>query len=131
MRCPLGSQHCPHLHTHTCARCLRVCWLPASPSFCLPVCLPACSYAEIYNEEITDLLAPGGSSLQIRDGDAHRGVYVEDLSDHAAVNGGWVGGWVAYGVASDTQLVGWRVNCLCAAFSAAHSVSPTRCYGCS
>ena len=53
----------------------------------VPACLPACSYAQIYNEEITDLLAPGGSGLQIRDGDTHRGVYVEDLSDHAAVNG--------------------------------------------
>lgn len=64
--------------------------------------LPACSYAEIYNEEITDLLAPGGSGLQIRDGDAHRGVYVEDLSDHAAVNGGWMAGGI--------QLVGWCLH---------------------
>ena len=71
-----------------------------------------CSYLELYNEEITDLLASstatpaaavaqlaqgGGGGLQIRDGDAHRrGIYVEGLSLHAAVNGavggmGWVG----------------------------------------
>ena len=49
---------------------------------------------EVDYEEITDLLAPGGSGLQIRDGDAHRGVYVEDLSDHAAVNGGWMAGGI-------------------------------------
>jgi hypothetical protein len=84
--------------------------------------LPACSYAEIYNEEITDLLAPGGSGLQIRDGDAHRGVYVEDLSDHAAVNGGWMAGGI--------QLVGW-VPALATAFTASHPVSPTGCRGCS
>ncbi|KAL4451341.1 hypothetical protein ABPG77_009413 [Micractinium sp. CCAP 211/92] len=45
-----------------------------------------CCYAEIYNEEITDLLNPGGSGLAIRDGDAHRGVFVEHLSEHVAVN---------------------------------------------
>ena len=65
---------------------------------------PPHSYLELYNEEITDLLASSGSAsaapqgaqaqggLQIRDGDAHRrGIYVEGLSLHAAVNGA-VGG---------------------------------------
>lgn len=46
----------------------------------------SCSFLEIYNEEITDLLAPG-PALQIRDGDVKRGVYVQDLSEHNVLNG--------------------------------------------
>lgn len=53
----------------------------------LPPSPPSASYAEIYNEEITDLLCPGGGGLAIRDGDAHRGVFVENLTEHVAVNG--------------------------------------------
>ncbi|KAL6784692.1 hypothetical protein ACKKBF_B02815 [Auxenochlorella protothecoides x Auxenochlorella symbiontica] len=45
----------------------------------------SCSFLEIYNEEITDLLAPG-PALQIRDGDVKRGVYVQDLSEHNVLN---------------------------------------------
>lgn len=48
---------------------------------------PPHSYCECYNEEITDLLAPAATGLAIRDGDQHRGVYVEGLSEHVAVNG--------------------------------------------
>ena len=68
---------------------------PPPPRATLPLSFPTCprSYCEIYNEEITDLLAPASSGLQIRDGDPHRGVYVEDLSEHVAVNGGsWAAG---------------------------------------
>jgi hypothetical protein len=43
----------------------------------------------VYGEEVSDLLAPGSSGLQIRDGDQHQGIYVEGLSEHAVVNGGW------------------------------------------
>ena len=60
--------------------------------------LPACSYAEIYNEEITDLLAPGGSGLQIRDGDAHRGcMWRTCRTTQPSTVGGWLGGfsWLA------------------------------------
>jgi hypothetical protein len=43
----------------------------------------------VYNEELSDLLAPaGGPALQIRDGDQHVGVYVDGLSEHTVVNGG-------------------------------------------
>jgi len=41
-----------------------------------------CSYLEIYKEQITDLLEPGSSNLQIRE-DINRGVYVERLSEHS------------------------------------------------
>jgi predicted phage tail protein len=41
----------------------------------------------VYGEEVTDLLAPGASGLQIRDGDQHQGIYVEGLSEHVVVNG--------------------------------------------
>jgi len=39
-----------------------------------------CSFLEIYKEQITDLLEPGSSGLQIRE-DMNRGVYVERLSE--------------------------------------------------
>lgn len=49
------------------------------------------SYCEVYNEELSDLLAAPGAraagGLAIREGDAHRGVYVEGLTEHVAVNG--------------------------------------------
>ncbi|KAL4857579.1 Kinesin-like protein KIN-12E [Chlorella vulgaris] len=45
-----------------------------------------CYNCEVYGEEVTDLLAPGASGLQIRDGDQHQGIYVEGLSEHVVVN---------------------------------------------
>ncbi|CAE8607779.1 unnamed protein product, partial [Polarella glacialis] len=41
-----------------------------------------CSYLEIYKEQITDLLEPGSSNLQVRE-DINRGIYVERLSEHS------------------------------------------------
>lgn len=40
-----------------------------------------CSFLEIYNEEIMDLLDPAMTGLQIRTGDATKGVYVQGLSE--------------------------------------------------
>ena len=48
-----------------------------------------CSFLEIYNEEITDLLDPSASGFQIRDGDTARGVYVQGLSEKEVLNGAW------------------------------------------
>ncbi|EFN50818.1 hypothetical protein CHLNCDRAFT_59403 [Chlorella variabilis] len=45
-----------------------------------------CYACEVYNEELSDLLAPGASGLQIRDGDQHQGVFVEGLTEHVVVN---------------------------------------------
>ena len=45
-----------------------------------------CSFLQIYNEAITDLLAPGAGSLQLRE-DTRRGSYVEGLSEHVVLNG--------------------------------------------
>eukprot|EP00931_Biecheleriopsis_adriatica_P116389 TRINITY_DN9202_c0_g1_i2.p1 TRINITY_DN9202_c0_g1~~TRINITY_DN9202_c0_g1_i2.p1 ORF type:complete len:1757 (-),score=362.44 TRINITY_DN9202_c0_g1_i2:85-5355(-) len=42
-----------------------------------------CSYLEIYKEQITDLLEPSSSNLQVRE-DINRGIYVERLSEHSA-----------------------------------------------
>ncbi|XP_024518825.1 kinesin-like protein KIN-12E [Selaginella moellendorffii] len=39
-----------------------------------------CSFLEIYNEQITDLLEPSSTNLQVRE-DARKGVYVESLSE--------------------------------------------------
>ena len=39
-----------------------------------------CSFLEIYNEAISDLLAPGAANLAVRE-DLRRGVYVEGLSE--------------------------------------------------
>lgn len=41
-----------------------------------------CSFLEIYNEQITDLLEPSSSNLQIRE-DSKKGVYVENLTETA------------------------------------------------
>lgn len=41
-----------------------------------------CSYLEIYKEQITDLLEPGSTNLQVRE-DINRGIYVERLSEHS------------------------------------------------
>jgi kinesin family protein 15 len=46
---------------------------------------------EIYNEVITDLLAPSATNLQIRE-DIKAGCYVEGLSEEIVQNGGWEGG---------------------------------------
>ena len=45
-----------------------------------------CSFLEIYNESITDLLHPASSNLQIRE-DTRRGCYVEGLSEEIVLNG--------------------------------------------
>ncbi|CAK9206146.1 unnamed protein product [Sphagnum troendelagicum] len=42
--------------------------------------LTKCSFLEIYNEQITDLLEPSSTNLQMRE-DARKGVYVENLSE--------------------------------------------------
>ncbi|KAI9113846.1 hypothetical protein K1719_015097 [Acacia pycnantha] len=41
-----------------------------------------CSFLEIYNEQITDLLEPSSTNLQLRE-DTKKGVYVENLSEHS------------------------------------------------
>lgn len=41
-----------------------------------------CSFLEIYNEQVTDLLEPSSTMMQIRE-DANRGVYVEGLREEA------------------------------------------------
>ncbi|KAK9289237.1 hypothetical protein L1049_017711 [Liquidambar formosana] len=40
-----------------------------------------CSFLEIYNEQITDLLEPSSTNLQLRE-DLKKGVYVENLSEY-------------------------------------------------
>ncbi|CAN1806259.1 Kinesin-like protein KIN-12C [Linum perenne] len=40
-----------------------------------------CSFLEIYNEQITDLLEPSATNLQLRE-DSSKGVYVENLTEH-------------------------------------------------
>ncbi|KAL2464463.1 Phragmoplast orienting kinesin-1 [Forsythia ovata] len=40
-----------------------------------------CSFLEIYNEQITDLLEPSSSNLQLRE-DLKKGVYVENLTEY-------------------------------------------------
>ena len=45
-----------------------------------------CSFLEIYNENITDLLSPSEAHLQIRE-DAARGVYVENLCEEKVSSG--------------------------------------------
>ncbi|OVA13546.1 Kinesin [Macleaya cordata] len=40
-----------------------------------------CSFLEIYNEQITDLLEPSSTNLQLRE-DARKGVYVENLKEY-------------------------------------------------
>ena len=44
-----------------------------------------CSYLEIYNEQIMDLLSTTGSMLQVRE-DLKKGVYVEGLTEEGAAN---------------------------------------------
>ncbi|XP_073118814.1 kinesin-like protein KIN-12C isoform X2 [Henckelia pumila] len=41
-----------------------------------------CSFLEIYNEQITDLLEPLSTNLQLRE-DSKKGVYVENLTEHS------------------------------------------------
>ncbi|BAT77004.1 hypothetical protein VIGAN_01508300 [Vigna angularis var. angularis] len=41
-----------------------------------------CSFLEIYNEQITDLLMPSSTNLQLRE-DLKKGVYVENLTEHS------------------------------------------------
>ncbi|PON64835.1 Kinesin-like protein [Parasponia andersonii] len=44
-----------------------------------------CSFLEIYNEQITDLLEPSSTNLQLRE-DLKKGVYVENLTEYNAKN---------------------------------------------
>ncbi|KAJ4955937.1 hypothetical protein NE237_012720 [Protea cynaroides] len=43
-----------------------------------------CSFLEIYNEQITDLLEPSSTNLQLRE-DMKKGVYVENLTEHEVI----------------------------------------------
>ena len=45
-----------------------------------------CSFLQIYNEQVSDLLQPTDKPLALRN-DAKNGVYVEDLSEEVVVNG--------------------------------------------
>lgn len=45
-----------------------------------------CSFLEIYNENITDLLKPSSGSLNLRE-DMKRGCYVEGLTEQIVLNG--------------------------------------------
>ncbi len=45
-----------------------------------------CSFLEIYNDDIMDLLDPTMTSLQIRTGDSKRGAYVQGLSERKVHN---------------------------------------------
>ena len=44
--------------------------------------LVKCSYLEIYNEQIMDLLEPSQVNLQVRE-DINKGVYIESLCEEA------------------------------------------------
>ena len=44
-----------------------------------------CSFLEIYNEVLTDLLNPEATHLQIRE-DVKHGIYVEHLSEHVVAS---------------------------------------------
>ncbi|XP_050372198.1 kinesin-like protein KIN-12C [Argentina anserina] len=44
-----------------------------------------CSFLEIYNEQITDLLEPSSTNLQLRE-DMKKGVYVENLTEYNVTN---------------------------------------------
>lgn len=46
-----------------------------------------CSFLEIYNETLTDLLSPSDTNLLIRE-DLKHGVYVENLSELVVDSGG-------------------------------------------
>lgn len=43
---------------------------------------------QIYNEQLLDLLNPGGASLALRE-DIRKGVYVEGLVEETCASGGW------------------------------------------
>lgn len=45
-----------------------------------------CSFLQIYNEQISDLLHPTEKPLALRY-DSERGVYAENLTEHVVVNG--------------------------------------------
>jgi kinesin family protein 15 len=57
----------------------------------------SCSFLEIYNEEVIDLLNTSSTNLQIRDGDVKRGVYVQGLSTHPVASLGDVLRLIAIG----------------------------------
>ncbi len=48
-------------------------------------CVLRCSFLEIYNEVLTDLLNPESTHLQIRE-DVKLGIYVEHLSEHTVTS---------------------------------------------
>ena len=50
------------------------------------MCTTPCTCAQVYNEEISDLLQPNNSGLQIRDGDLSRGIYVDRLAERSVLN---------------------------------------------
>ena len=59
--------------------CSTTCLLRQDPAANARV-LCRCSFLEIYNETISDLLAPGAAPLAVRE-DLRRGVYVEGLCE--------------------------------------------------
>lgn len=71
-----------------------------------------CSFLQIYNEQVSDLLCPGGQTLTLRY-DAKAGVYAENLTERVVVNG-------AHQPASEVRRCGGAVvSCdMCTAFSA-------------
>ncbi|KAL4525440.1 hypothetical protein Ndes2437A_g03901 [Nannochloris sp. 'desiccata'] len=68
-----------------------------------------CSFLEIYNEEVTDLLAPSSTGLQIRDGDLKKGVYVQGLSETEVLNADDVLTLIAAG-SENRQMAATRMN---------------------
>lgn len=60
-----------------------------------------CSFLQIYNEQISDLLLPGDKPLQLRF-DNNTGVYVEGLSEQVVVNGAFFQGHEVGGIPLDT-----------------------------
>lgn len=68
-----------------------------------------CSFLEIYNEEVTDLLTPSSTGLQIRDGDLKKGVYVQGLSETEVLNADDVLQLIAAG-SENRQMAATRMN---------------------
>ncbi|XP_015944973.1 kinesin-like protein KIN-12C [Arachis duranensis] len=68
-----------------------------------------CSFLEIYNEQITDLLEPSSTNLQLRE-DLKKGVYVENLTEHSVETVNDVLRLLIQGAAS-RKVATTRMNC--------------------
>ena len=66
----------------TLSRCKFAC--PVQPGSTRE-CVLRCSFLEIYNEVLADLLNPESTHLQIRE-DVKLGIYVEHLSEHVVTS---------------------------------------------